>query len=123
MTNLEASSLARILNGCKVHAVSSDLFMPIIEMITKLNEIDKASLEMKKSVIEKLGMDVDAMGNVSTKDSDKATLFNKSIKEIHDKKVAIDLVTLNNEQFKKLAEENKDLIAGDLAFLHSFLCK
>ena len=92
-------------------------------MITKLNAIDKASLEMKKSVIEKLGMDVDAMGNVSTNDSEKATLFNKSIKDIHDKEVAIDLVTLNNEQFKKLADENKDLMAGDLAFLHSFLCK
>ena len=123
MTNVEAGTLVRILNGCKVHTVSSDLFMPIIEMITKLNEIDKASLEMKKSVIEKLGMDVDAMGNVSTTDADKATLFNKSIKEIHDKKVKIDLVTLNNDQFKKLADENKDLIAGDLAFLHSFLCK
>lgn len=123
MTNVEASTLARILNGCKVHTVSSELFMPIIEMITKLNEIDKASLEMKKSVIDKLGMDVDAMGNVSTNDSEKATLFNKSIKEINDKKVNIDLVALNNEQFKKLAEENKDMIAGDLAFLHSFLCK
>lgn len=123
MTNLEASNLARILSGCKVHTVSSDLFMPIIEMITKLNEIDKASLEMKKSVIDKLEMDVDAMGNVSTNDSEKATLFNKSIKEIHDKEVAIDLVVLNSDEFKKLAEENKDLIAGDLAFLHSFLCK
>ena len=55
MTNVEASTLARILNGCKVHTVSSELFMPIIEMITKLNEIDKDSLEMKKSVIDKLG--------------------------------------------------------------------
>ena len=123
MTNLEASTIARILSGCKVHTVSSELFMPIIEMLNKLNTIDKASLEMKKSVIEKLGMDVDAMGNVSTNDSEKAVLFNKSIKEIHDKEVDVEVVTLNSEQFKKLAEENKDMLAGDLAFLHSFLCK
>lgn len=123
MTNREINVLAKLLNGCKIHSISSEIFMPLIESITALNKADMAAMELRKAVVEKLGMLVDEQGRVSTDDSEKAQLFNDSIKEIDDKNVEVKFVILDSEQFKKLAEENKHLVAGDLAFLHSFLCR
>lgn len=128
MTNQEARKLNTILKSITFKTIGDELFMPMIELLDAVSEINKKYGILEMSIIDKLGLSIDQNGMVLVDTSTEegiavAKKANTLINNLSNEYVDVNATIINIHEFKKLSDENPKIVGGDLLFLKKILVK
>lgn len=117
----EVAAWNKIISGCAIKSVGSDLFLPIIKIKASASKIITESEELIKEAAKQLDINIEVNESISEK---KYLEFLSIQKNINNDEVDFDdLMILNLTQFEAFSNENPKLTAAELEFIYKWMVK